>query len=168
MLAHLDADGDIGIVDVNTKPRAALEDDAADLAGDLGRAEGKRFIGALCLDLEGLFVAQIVRNVLAGHRFDALHALFCHRSAADGDDAEYLAGGIEHAFQIRRFVLRLDEHRALGAVDLEMSVTRGADAQFLGELILKKAAVGALEDDLAIFTKQNFFDAHDCLPNCSQ
>ena len=50
-------------------------------------------------------------------------------------------------------VLGLDEDGALRAVDLKMTVARGTNAKLLGKLILKGASVGALEHDLAVFTK---------------
>ena len=160
VLTHLDTDGDLGIVNIDTHPRTAGKDHAADLARDLGRTESKCLIGALGLDLKGLFIAQEVGNILTGDRLDALHALLRHRGSADSDNAEHLAGGFKHALKIGRLVLGLDEHRALGAVDLKMAMAGGADAQLLGKLILKGAAIGTLEHDLTVFTKQNFLDTH--------
>ena len=129
---------------------------AADLLGELNGGEREGFVRALALDLEILRAGKFRGEVILGGADDGLHVLFTGQGAADGDDAEdLLAGGVGRG-KVALVVHRLNINGTLLGVDAEIAALRRAAAQVSNQLILKAAAVEALEDHLAELAQDHF------------
>ena len=163
-IPHLHPHGHVGVMNVHPHMGAGRQYRAARLAGDLDGVQGEILIRALGLYLEGLLPCQVRGDVGLDGLQDALHILLADGGAADGHDAEDLARGGHHAVHVAKVTLRLDIDGALGAVDLEIAKGLGLAAELAEEHILEVALIRALEDDLAVFQKQDLL--HISLPPC--
>ena len=87
VLADLDIDRQLRVVDVDAQVRKRVVQLAADPLADLNGAHGEALVGALCLDLEALCRAQRVREIELRRLENRLFALLAGLGAGDGDDA---------------------------------------------------------------------------------
>ena len=158
IVADLHANGNVGMMHVDALMTArCFQNGSADLGGDFGRFEREFFIGALCLDLEGLGVFNIGHELRFDRFENGAHILFGFDGAADSGDAEGIFGGDIRAFHVGVFLERFDVYGALHGIDLEFAERLGAALQNIAEKLFKMIAVGTLERDFAVFAENDFF-----------
>ena len=156
VVADLDKHRQLGVVDVDRATRERLMQRAADLLGELNGGEREGFVRALALNLEILRAGKFWGKVILSGADDSLHVLFTGQGAADGDDAEDLLAGGVGGGEVALVVHRLNINGTLLGVDAEIAALRRAAAQISDQLILKAAAVEALEDHLAELAQDHF------------
>ena len=164
IVANLNVDDELGVVDIDLARRERLMQRAADLLGDLDRRQGEGLVGALALDLEALRRAHVARKVLLRRGDDLLDVLFARQRLRNGDDAEDLLAALKRGLNVALVVLRLDVDGALLGVDAEIAAFRHAAVDVRHQLIFEAAAVQALEHDLAELAQDHFMHWY-CSPH---
>ena len=158
VVADLNADGDLGVMNVYTLFAVRfLKDHGADLGGDFGRGEREFLVGALCLDLEGARVLDIGHELCFNGIQDGIHILFRFNCAVDRGNAEGVFRYAVSAVDVSVFVKRLDIERALYGINFEFTEGGGSVLQYIAQKLFEKRTVCTLEGDLTLFAKNDFF-----------
>ena len=158
VIADLHADGDLGMMNVDALSAVGFfKNDRADLCGDFGRGEREFLVGSLGFDLEGARILDIGHELRFNGIQDGIHVLFRFDGAVDRGDAEGVFRDAVSAVDISVFVEGLDINGALHGVDLKIAVRGGSALQNVAQELFKVGTVRALEGDLAVFAKNDFF-----------
>ena len=134
-----------------------FQNSTADLHADFRGLQGKFFIGAFSFYLKCAGVLDIRHELCFNGFEDGGHILFCFDSAADGGDAEGVFRREICACNVCVFVKRLDINGALERIDLEGTEGGCAALEHIAQELFEICAVCALERDLTVFAKNDFF-----------
>ena len=133
---------------------------AADILGNLNRIHGELLVRSSALHLKRLGFCKFIRKIGLGGLHNGVHSFVAGHGPGHGHNAEdlprRLIGGLHVAF----LRLRLHINGALADIDLKAAAVLHAAADVAHQLILKAAAVQALEHHLAQLQKQHFIVVH--------
>ena len=157
MVADLDHDLQLGVVDIDPQVMVLIQQVGAQFAADLGAFHRVGLVGALGLDLKGAHAAQFFAKVGLGSLADGIKILGALDRTAELDDAEHMGNAAERLVHVKAFLLRLDENGALRLIDLELAQRLQPPADNLGEPCLKLGAVQPLQCHFALIGEDDFF-----------
>ena len=157
MVADLDHDLQLGIVDIDPQVMVLIQQVGAKLAADLGAFHRVSLVGALGLDLKGAHTAQFLAKVGLGGLADGIKILGALDRTAELDDAEHMGNAAERLVHVKAVLLRLDKNGALRLIDLELAQRLQPPADDLGEPCLKLGAVQPLQCHFALIGEDDFF-----------
>ena len=122
---------------------------AAYILGDLNGVHGEPLVCPAALHLEGSGLGKFIRQIGLGGLRNGVHLLGARDGAGHRHDAEHLTGSLEGGLHVAVLGLRLHIDSALANVDLEAAAGLHPAADIAYQLILKAAAVQALQHHLA-------------------
>ena len=161
-IAYLNVYGKLRIVHVNCGVGEGLGKLTAHILAQLDAGHGEGLVAALGLNLEALCAEHILAQILLGKGHDGVLVLFAGGGADDGNDAEDLTQNLHGGVHIGAVVLALNVDGRLEAVYLEFADLFQTAADVGLKLLLKSAAVQALEHQLAQLNKYDV--VHIILP----
>ena len=134
---------------------------AAYILGDLDGVHGELLVCPAALHLEGSGLGKFIRQIGLGGLHNGVHLLGARDGAGHRHDAEHLTGSLEGGLHVAVLGLRLHIDSALANVDLEAAAGLHPAADIAHQLILKAAAVQALQHHLAQLQKQDLVVVHN-------
>ena len=134
---------------------------AAYILGDLDGVHGELLVCPAALHLEGSGLGKFIRQIGLGGLRNGVHLLGTRDGAGHRHDAEHLTGSLEGGLHVAVLGLRLHIDSALANVDLEAAAGLHPAADIAHQLILKTAAVQALQHHLAQLQKQDLVVVHN-------
>ena len=148
-------DAQLRRVDVHLQVGILVVEQAAHVLADLHAVHGEFLVRPLGLHLEGPGRLELGAQVVSGAVEDGVLVLGAGAGPGGGHNAEHLPAGGVGPVQIAVLLLGLHVDGALLGVDPEAAAAGQAAADVAGQLVLKGAAVEALEDHLAQLQQNN-------------
>ena len=164
IVSYLNGNGNVGIMNVNLNTTNGGKDHAADLTGDLGRAERKALVTSLGINLKGALACKLLGQIFSGHSHDAVHILLTNGGTVNTNDAKYLLRRLIHTVHVAHIVHGLNVYCRLLEINLKHTVRAGSASKLLNKLGLKALAICTLKHNLTEFTKYNFLNNHFIYP----
>ena len=119
------------------------------ILGDLDGVHRELLVRPAALHLEGSGLGKFIRQIGLGGLHNGVHLLGARDGAGHRHDSEHLTGSLEGGLHVAVLGLRLHIDSALANVDLEAAAGLHPAADIAHQLILKAAAVQALQHHLA-------------------
>ena len=164
LLPDLHIHGQIRMVHIRLDPEK-LAQLAAYILGDLDGVHGELLIRPAAFHLEGSGSGKLIRQIGLGSLHNSVHGLVAGDSSGHRHHAEDLAGRLVGSLHVAGFRLRLHIDGALADIDLEAAAGLHPAADVADQLILKAAAVQALQHHLAQLQQQHFVLIHSVSSN---
>ena len=150
----LHIDNGVRPVHVDPQMRERVEQMAADLRADLGRAQGELLVRPLGLDLESAQLGQARPQKFVRRPVYLVHILAAQGRQAYGADSKHLFARAVCAGHVGRVILRLHVAGGLGDIGVKTPERSAGTLYAVQQQLFKAAAVLALEGDFAEL-KQN-------------